>query len=327
MPYLLQQITHPDNLQQAFQWLCARRKDYSPNSDVWDFRRHWDDQRASITEAIQTGRYQFDPVSLYAVEHQIRSVWSARDALVLRATAQVLSEGLSIHPSCLHSRGHGGVHKGLRWANQKRKTHRFLYRSDVKGYYRHIRHGVVLRQLRQQIHEPALLHLLRRYLHRVDTHGGHFCCRHQGLNKGDPLAPLIGALYLKPLDVALSKLGEYRRFMDDWVVFTDNKKRLRQAIRTTKRVLKKLGMIVHPDKTFAGPCERPFHFLGIQFEAEHLTIPWQRLLILKTKLAATPCNAEGMHRKRINSQRWYDSVSRALNEPIYFPDGLFNASA
>jgi RNA-directed DNA polymerase len=229
---LLTAIAARENLEAAYRWICQRRKDYSANSDIWDFRYHWPQQRTEIGDQLQAGSYHFDVVSLYPIDGEVRAVWSARDALVLRAIAQVLGSALTTDSACLHLKGRGGVPAGLAWAAEERGKNPYFYRSDVKGYYRHIRHGVLWRQLQRQIRDRRLLHILRRYLARVEVCGGVYCQKHQGLNKGDPLAPLMAALYLQPLDRALSKLGPYRRFMDDWLIFANSRKSLR-LIRLT----------------------------------------------------------------------------------------------
>ncbi|CAA0113952.1 Uncharacterised protein [BD1-7 clade bacterium] len=133
---------------------------------------------------------------------------------------------------------------------------------------------------------------LRRYLHHTETYGGLCCEKYQGLNKGDSLAPFIGALYLEAFDHASSRLGPYRRFMDDGIIFYDDKKTLRRIDQITRRALKKFGLRMHPDKTDIGLCWQGFGFLGIQFESHHLSVPWQRLLRKKNK-AAEICSAKG----------------------------------
>ena len=153
---------------------------------------------------MRHGTWRFSPVNLYLVDGEIRSVWSAADALVIRAVAQLLGPELKIHHHCLHIKGHGGVAEGIRFVKQHYHHNRYVWRSDVKGYYRHIRDGILMRQLGKYVREKRLLHVLRRYLARSEIYGGVMASKHQGLNKGCPLAPLLGGLYLKPLDIALS---------------------------------------------------------------------------------------------------------------------------
>lgn len=51
----------------------------------------------------------------------------------------------------------------------------------------------------------------------------------QGFSLRCPLSPLMGALYLKPLDDATAGLF-YARFMDDWVILTTTRWKLRAAV-------------------------------------------------------------------------------------------------
>jgi hypothetical protein len=80
-------------------------------------------------------------------------------------------------------------------------------------------------------------------------------------------------------------LGPYRRFMDDWLIFADSRKSLRLIRLTAQRVLRKLELVEHPDKTFLGAVRTRFHFLGVEFGAI-LQLPVERLLKIKTKIAA-----------------------------------------
>ena len=74
---------------------------------------------------------------------------------------------------------------------------------------------------------------------------------------GCPLSPLMAALYLKTLDEVMDRMQEklgvyYTRFMDDWVVMTDSRHKLRRVVKTVNQVLNKLKVEKHPDKTYIG---------------------------------------------------------------------------
>jgi len=38
---LIAQIVSDPVIDAAFEWVCDRRKEYSPNSDIWVLRHHW----------------------------------------------------------------------------------------------------------------------------------------------------------------------------------------------------------------------------------------------------------------------------------------------
>ncbi len=87
------------------------------------------------------------------------------------------------------------------------------------------------------------------------------------------LSPLIGAFFLHELDVLMEGSGLfYVRFQDDVLVLAPTRWKLRRAVRAINRVLQRLGLEKHPDKTFVGRGERGFDFLGYRFSPDGLGI-------------------------------------------------------
>ena len=71
------------------------------------------------------------------------------------------------------------------------------------------------------------------------------------------MSPLIAAFYLEHLDNAMELAGmAYVRYMDDWIVLTTSRWRLRQDIRLVNRNLNDLKLYKHPDKTWMGLIDR-----------------------------------------------------------------------
>ena len=139
----------------------------------------------------------------------------------------------------------------------------FVFRTDVKGYYASINHGILMDIVGKYVQEDAVLRLLRGYLRHYVSNGGELIDMTQGISLGCPLSPLMGALFLKPLDDRMAALGcFYVRYMDDWVILAPTRWKLRKAIKATNQVMSELRAIKHPDKTFIGRVARGFDFLG-----------------------------------------------------------------
>ncbi len=87
------------------------------------------------------------------------------------------------------------------------------------------------------MHDQRLRRLLWQYLrHTIDDHGHYREVRH-GIALGCPLSPLMGAIYLHPLDEAVRTTGLcYARFMDDGVILSPTRWTLRRAIATVNHV-------------------------------------------------------------------------------------------
>jgi RNA-directed DNA polymerase len=131
--------------------------------------------------------------------------------------AMVLGPHLSPHLSkrCFHLAGHGGAKAAVRQTAVQVTRQPFIFRTDVKQYYANIDHGVLEGLLRQHIKEEPVLRLLQGYMQRT-VYDGVYETKTLGISLGCSLSPLMGALYLKPLDDRMHGLGLfYARFMDD----------------------------------------------------------------------------------------------------------------
>ncbi len=171
-----------------------------------------------------------------------------------------------ISSNCYHLPGNGGAKGAVRSVQEHITDSTFVFRSDVKGYYEAIDHDCLMDQLKQLIHDPMVLKLLHGYMKHLEDDGGILRAVNRGISLGCPLSPLMSALYLKPLDDAMEKTGLfYARFMDDWVVLSPSRWKLRKAIKITNRILEQLIVEKHPAKTFIGKNQRGFDFLGYHF--------------------------------------------------------------
>lgn len=108
---------------------------------------------------------------------------------------------------------------------------RFVYRTDIRGYYRHIQKPQLYHHLCRFVPEPALHNLLHQYLYySVEDGGGIHTPRH-GISRGCALSPLVGASFLWFVDIAFSGRGDIRyvRYMDDFLFLSDRRWPVRWA--------------------------------------------------------------------------------------------------
>jgi hypothetical protein len=264
-PGLLERIASDDVLDSAFVWLCNQREDYSANNDVWRLRQDWVSVKAQIHDELLTATYRFLPVARYPTTDGAVEVWRARDALVLKAIALVLTDHLAprLSAHCYHLADRGGAKAAVRVVADALPANAFVMRSDVKGYYASLNHQILMTLLRQQIADERLLILLYDSMQRTVCEGGVYLPVRRGISLGCALSPLLGALYLSQLDERMAKTGLiYARFMDDWVVLAPTRWKLRAAVRIVNRTLDELHVEQHPDKTFIGRSAHGFDFLG-----------------------------------------------------------------
>ncbi len=272
---IIDRIASDEVLEQAYQWLCKKRAHYHFNGDVWQIRRWWSEKKASVQKLLLSGQYRFRELRLIRGEDRDIEWWSSLDALVLKAIAIVLGEHLKPHLSdrCFHLAGTGGMKGAVREVSQHLGENKFVFRTDVKKYYASLDHQILLGLVQQFVDDSAVLALIRLYLRRFVSDGGKYVDILQGISLGCPLSPLMGALYLKPLDHRMAELGcFYARFMDDWVVLAPTRWKLRKAIKTVNEVMADLRVEKHPDKTFIGRIAKGFDFLGYWFSPQGLGV-------------------------------------------------------
>ena len=94
---------------------------------------------------------------------------------------------------------------------------------DLKAYFDHIRHDVLLAKVAKRVNDPDVLHVLKLILKTTGK---------KGVAQGDVIAPLLSNLYLTEVDrmleraKAVTRRGkytylEYARFADDIVILID----------------------------------------------------------------------------------------------------------
>ncbi len=112
---LLQTLTSEAVLDEAYVWLCRQRKGWPDTADVWDFRRQWPTEKVRLQQELADGTYQIGLLSrtMLANGEEV-DLWSARDALVMKALTIVLQSVLPVSVRCTHLKDHGGLKGAVR---------------------------------------------------------------------------------------------------------------------------------------------------------------------------------------------------------------------
>ncbi len=267
------EIVADEVLDNAYAWLCKRRRHWPSNADVWTFRRRWRQEKERLRTELLEGAYRVSLLSRVTLrDQQDIDLWSARDALVLKALSIVPAKRLPVSTRCVHAKGHGGAKAAVRQVITHLPTNHFVLKTDVSSYYDSIDRFLLLEQLAEYIKDKRILNLLRQYMTRSSERGGLFWDYKRGISRGCPLSPLIGAFFLKQLDDRMERMGLfYVRFMDDILVLSPTRRQLRKAVKAVNEVLGSLRLEKHPYKTFIGRIERGFDFLGYHFSPKGLT--------------------------------------------------------
>ena len=283
---MLNEVITDANLTRAYDWLCHARRDTHYNNDVWHLRCHWSKIKPIIQANLRARAYYFSPGKHYQINGLSLGVWNAQDALVQKALSLVLTKHLAplLSKDCYHLAGRGGPKACVMQIKNAIADYNFVCRSDVNSYYATIDHSVLMRRLQVYINDDIVLALLARMLARVDDVNAELYHVSVGISKGNPLSPLLGAVYLDTMDRELAHYCQprtlrYFRFMDDWLILCYTKYQLRDIVKIMNTNLDLVKQTKHPFKTYIGRLtDHGIDFLGYRIgakDAEGLEIAWQ----------------------------------------------------
>ncbi|CAI1907702.1 Retron-type reverse transcriptase [Serratia fonticola] len=281
------------HMAQAWQWLCEQRTAAPDNADVWHIR--WahlntgEGWLTALTDRLLRGDYRLTPLQLQGQNESRKAVWGAQDALVLKWVALCLQHQLPPHPSCEHVTGHGGGKQSIETLHHlltdntdvhEKKTddsnargYTWVCRTDIRGYYRNINKQTLINQVNQHVTSPALRGLVHQYIHYTVEDGGTFHTPEQGISRGCPLSPLMGALHLYDMDEHFSQQPNiyYARYMDDVIILAKTRWQLRKHTKRLMQWFGEYGFEAHPDKTYIGRTEKGFDWMGAWLTSDGVT--------------------------------------------------------
>ncbi|EIV4812171.1 transposase [Salmonella enterica] len=255
--------------QDAYRWLCIARRKAGHNAQVWDLRFRWAQEGIPLLQQVTDGTYRLSPMEIIRHRNgEAQARWSARDALVLKWVTLKLQDRLPVQEACAHVAGRRGGRDSLAQISRAiREGARYVYRTDIRGYYRHIQKAQLYSHLCRFVHEPALRRLLHQYLYYCVEDGGEIHTPQNGICRGCSLSPLMGASFLWYVDTAFAGRDDlhYVRYMDDFLFLSDRRWPVRRAKKQLYEYFGQAGFECHPDKTQTGNVSRGFDWLGVWF--------------------------------------------------------------
>ena len=271
---MINELVNTDLLNESFSWLCKQRKHFPANSDVWDVRFHWNKIKPQLIDELISNTFNFQPLQKVTKSSgEVIHLWTSIDCVVLKLLSLVLQRYLPSSKLCTHLKGHGGSKQRVTSIQGEIPNNTFIFRTDVKSYYESINHEILLDKLSVYTKDKMVMNLLSQYLKRSVESGGLFKDIKQGISSGCPLSPLISSFYLYELDKEMEdKSVFYRRYMDDIIVLSPSRWKLRKAIKTVNQHFEKLKLKQHPDKTDIGRIKDGFDFLGYQNGQAKITV-------------------------------------------------------
>lgn len=163
----------------------------------------------------------------------------------------------------------------LRRYYRKHGSAGYVAQFDIHGYYPTMDHEVTEELFRKKL-DPEIYEMVERILH--EQYEGE-----SGYNPGSQLIQIAGISILDEFDHFVKEKMHakyYIRYMDDFLIISDDQEYLKDCAKRVKEQLKKIKFTLNEKKTRVYPLKEGIEFLGFHF---YLTETGKVLMLIKSE--------------------------------------------
>ncbi|MFM9948159.1 MAG: reverse transcriptase domain-containing protein [Saprospiraceae bacterium] len=227
--HLVEEVAEPENLRMAF-WKA--RKGKSHGSEVEQYRSELDAnlnklRKQLLSGAIEVGDYRYFKV----FEPKERQICASafREQVLHHALMNVCHEHferVQIFDSYACRKGKG-TYAAIERAKTFTRQYNWFLKLDVRKFFETVHHQILKKQLGCMFRDQALLGIFGKIIDSYEAHP------ERGLPIGNLTSQYFANHYLAGLDHFIKeqlKIKAYVRYMDDMVLWHDDKEALKQAL-------------------------------------------------------------------------------------------------
>jgi retron-type reverse transcriptase len=263
-----------------------------------------------LHEELANRAYQPGPYRTFTIQEPKQRLISAapyRDRVVHHALCNILEPIFerSFLFDSYACRKHKGTHAAVRRCQDYARRFAYVLKADIRKCFPSLDHALLKSTLARKVKDPDVLWLAGLIIDHAnpqepvqDWFAGDDLFtpgeRRRGLPLGNQTSQFFANVYLDPLDHFLKDrlgVGGYLRYVDDFVVFGDDKNQLAQVRDAAAGFLEQLRLRLHADKTVIFRTRQGIRFLGYRVYRSHLEL--------------VPENVRRFRRRLRNLQRQY----------------------
>jgi RNA-directed DNA polymerase len=152
--------------------------------------------------------------------------------------------------------------------------------ADLRDFFGSADHEKLLTLVAQRVADGRVLRLIQAMLKAGSYDKGQLFPSERGTPQGSVVSPALSNILLTPFDREMRRRGyQLTRFADDWVVTCRSAAEAQAAMDAARRILKQLGVELHPQKTRIVHVRYGFEFLGYKIKAG-----WKKLHLSGSKI-------------------------------------------
>jgi len=282
------QITVFENLLQAARQ-AQRGKRFRPN--VLEFNYHLETELARLQTELQQHTYQpgvYRTFHIFEPKPRLISAALYRDRVVHHALCNVIVPLLdrALIADTYANRTGFGTHRALRRFTQFARSSRYVLLCDVCKYFPSIDHEILKGLIHRKIKCPETLRLIEKIIDNSNEQESvltYFpgdslltpCDRRRGLPIGNLTSQFFANLYLNPFDYFVKeelRVDKYLRYVDDFALFSDDRKRLAECRSEIEAYLVTLRLKIHPVKSQLFETRIGANFVGFRVLPDRIRI-------------------------------------------------------
>ena len=286
-------------------------KGTNKNRETLSFYFNYENELIRLIEELKTGYYTPSPYRKFLIKdpkERIISVAPFRDRVVHHALVNIL-EPIFEKRFYYHSyacRKDKGVHKAIHQAQTYLKSNKWYLKSDISKYFASVDHSILFDIVQSKIKDKKLLDLINLIISNGDTSG-------KGLPIGNLTSQFFANVYLDIFDHFVKEIFQikaYIRYMDDFVLFDNDKERLKLANRQIIDFISShLHLSLKVNATFINQRLNGLSFLGRRIFPQTIRIKRENLKRCLTKLKTRKKEYE---RNVINDLQYLQSVNSLM---------------
>jgi len=235
----------------------------SAKSAILDFYRDLDNNLASIARDLKNGTYRPGAYNRFLVREPKERIISAapvRDRVVHHALMNYYANVFDRHLiyDSYACRVGKGTHKAVLRAFHFAKSSRYFLKMDVRKYFDSVDHKILKTLLSILIKDKMVMDIFSIIIDSNNSHNG------KGIPIGNLTSQFFANFYLSAFDHHFKEqrhVKKYIRYMDDILIFSDNKDELKDIYNDAVCYAKeKLNLLLKPP--VSGPVADGAPFLG-----------------------------------------------------------------
>jgi RNA-directed DNA polymerase len=328
---MYEQLCSWENLLLAYR-KASKGKRGQANAAAFEFRL--EDNLLILQAELRTQIYSPGAYHSFLIHEPKKRLISAapfRDRVVHHALCNQIEPVFerSFSPACYANRKLMGTHRAVDKAQQYARRYLYVLQCDIRQFFPAIDHAVLLAALVRKIEDTRVLWLCRQILasgrgvlaeeyEMVYFPGDDLLAaeRPRGLPIGNLTSQFWANVYLTGFDHFIQRqLGcrAYVRYVDDFLLFGDQKAILWQWKAALEEYLARLRLTIHPG-AHPRPVKEGFPFLGFVIFPNRKRVKRRKVIHFRRKLRRL---AEAYQAKKIPLDRVNASVQGWVNHVRY----------